>query len=98
MNSELLCKDCKHRFRQLSDFPVWGSGVEWRCRRAFVPASTEYDPVLGSKKNRAHYRRCSLVRLHDADYNKDCGKEGQWWEPKNKRFLFLQIKHSDKVS
>lgn len=94
--SELLCKDCKHSFRKWAEFPTWGTGVEWRCRRAFVPDAIEHDPVMGPKKISGHYSRCSSVRLHEADYKKNCGKEGRWWEPKNKKLLFLQIKHSER--
>ena len=96
MSSELLCKDCKHRFRNISEFPTWFSGHEWRCRKAYVPARVEHDPVVGPKKEQAYYKRCSLVRLHAHDYNNECGKEAKWWEPKSKKFMFLAIKHSDR--
>ncbi len=96
MSSELLCKNCKHSFREFSSIPYWGSGAEWRCRKAFVPETIEHDPVVGPKKESAYYKRCSLVRLHNAEYKNECGKEGTWWEPKSKKFFFLDIKHSDR--
>lgn len=96
MSNELLCKNCKHSFREWSSFPYWGSSHEWLCRRAFVPEVIEQDPVIGPKTEKAHYKRCRLVRLHDADYSKECGKQGLWWEAKNKKFLFLEIKHSER--
>lgn len=75
---------------------IWGSGVEWRCRKAYVPEHVEHDPVTGAKKVDAYYKRCNLVRLHDSDYSKECGKDATWWEPKNKKYLFLSIKHSER--
>lgn len=96
MSTELLCKDCKHRFRKFSDIGYWGSGAEWRCRKAFVPETVEHDPVMGPKKEPAHYKRCSLVRLHEASYRNECGKEGLWWEARSKKLLFLEIKHSER--
>lgn len=97
MSSELLCKDCKHSFRKWESFPMWGSSHEWLCRKAYVPETVEHDPVTGPKKEKAHYKRCRLVRLHDTSYSKECGKEGIWWEAKNKKFLFLEIKHSERL-
>lgn len=97
MSSELLCKNCKHSFRKLSNLTYWGSGHEWLCRKAFVPETTEINPVIGLETTPAYYKRCSLVRLHDHEYNKECGKEAVWWEPKNKKFLFLAIKHSERL-
>ena len=93
--SELTCKTCKHSFRKWSEFPQWGLGHEYRCRKAWNEETVENDPVTGPKKVSGYYSRCSLVRLHEADYKKNCGKEGTWWEPKNKKFLFLAIKYSE---
>lgn len=96
MNDVVLCKDCKHRFREWNTFGYWGSGFEWLCRKAYVTETVEHDPVTGPKKVPAHYKRCSLTRLHDHSYSKDCGKEGVWWEPKNpKKFMFKIIKHEE---
>jgi hypothetical protein len=96
MSSELLCKDCKHSFRSLSSFWYWGSGAEWRCRKAFVEETVEQDPVTGPKTVPAHYHRCSSAR---GDWRSAvCGKDGKLWEPKSKKHFFLAIKHSDKLS
>ena len=94
--SELLCKDCQHSFRKWSEFPQWGMGHEYRCRKVWNPETTEHDPVTGPKKIAGYYSRCNLIRLHEAAYRKNCGKEGLWWEPKNKKHLFLMIKYSDR--
>lgn len=90
--SELLCKDCKHSFRPLSNFPIWGSGTEWRCRRAFVENTVEHDPVTGPKTVAAHYQRCSAAR--GGWRSAVCGEQGKLWEPKNKKDLFLWIKNA----
>lgn len=89
--SELLCKDCKHSFRTLGSFPIWGSGIEWRCRKAFVPETVEHDPVTGPKKVASHYQRCSVTRFRTSEV---CGAAGKLWEPKSKKHFFLAIKHS----
>lgn len=91
--SELTCKSCKHSFRRLSELPIWGSGSEWRCRKGFVESHVEQDPVRGSVKHNAYYSRCSVMRFRT---NEVCGLTGKLWEPKNKKFLFLAIKHSDR--
>lgn len=91
--SELLCKDCRHSFRKLSDLPNWGSGYEWRCRKTWVEPVIEDDPVVGPKKVDGYHRRCSHARLHES-YPGYCGQDGTLWEPKHKKHLFLQIKHS----
>jgi hypothetical protein len=93
MSSELFCKDCKHSFRSIWSLPVWGSGIEWRCRRAFVPEKVEVDLVKGSKTVPAHYQSCVTARSWSDSI---CGKEGRFWEPKTKKLLFLQIKHSER--
>jgi hypothetical protein len=93
MSSELLCKDCKHGFRKFYEFPIWGSGVEWRCKKGFVNAEIEQDPVRGAVKREAHYQRCSTMRFRT---NEICGLSGKLWEPKNKKFFFLAIKHSQR--
>lgn len=92
MSETLLCKDCKHRFRMLRDLPNWGTGHEWRCRITFVPEEIIQDPVIGPSKVPAHYKRCGLIRLHESKYRNECGKEGIYWQPKNKKGLFKLIK------
>jgi hypothetical protein len=89
--SELTCKTCKHSFRKLSELPIWGSGVEWRCRQAWIEETVEQDPVTGPKKVGGHYARCSTVRFRTSDI---CGASGKLWAPKNKKHIFLAIKHS----
>lgn len=90
--SELLCKDCKHSFRSFGSFPLWGSGTEWRCRKAFVAETTEHDPVTGPKKVAEHYQRCSSAR--GGWTSAVCGEQAKLWEPKNKKDLFLWIKNA----
>jgi len=92
MSDNVLCKECKHSFRRFSSIPYWGSGYEWLCKKAYVPESIEHDPVTGPKKVEAHYKRCSLVRLHNTSYNNECGKEGVWWEPRERKNFFLYLK------
>lgn len=96
MNSELLCKDCKHSFRTIPNILAfgWSSSHTYLCRKSYKEEMIEHNPVTGPKRVAGKYENCNLVRLHDADYKKNCGKEGRWWEPKNKKFMFLEIKHS----
>lgn len=94
MNDVVLCKDCKHSFRSISEFFAWGSGVEWRCRKAYKAEETEQDLVVGPKQKPAHFERCSMARGKWNDST--CGKEGKLWEPKNpKKFMFKIIKHEE---
>jgi hypothetical protein len=94
MSNELLCKNCKHSFRSLSSILIWGSGVEWKCRKALVAETTEHDPVTGPKKIAEHYQRCSTAR---GDWKSAvCGVQARLWEPKNKKYFLLAIKHSDR--
>lgn len=93
--SELLCKDCKHSFRPLKSFWYWGSGAEWLCRKAYKEAHIEPDPVRGPKQVPGEYQRCMTAR--GSWSTAVCGEEGRLWEPKSKKFLFLQIKHSERI-
>lgn len=92
--NELLCKNCKHSFRTLASLPIWGSGVEWRCRKAWVEETVEEDLVRGPQKIPAHYARCTTARGSWRDAV--CGAEGRLWTPKSKKFFFLSIKHSER--
>lgn len=90
--SNVTCKTCRHSFRKLSDFPQWGMGHEYRCKKVWIEDHNEFDPVIGPTTVKGYYKRCNLVRLHEAKYNNDCGKEGLWWEPKSKKNFFLYLK------
>ena len=94
MNDQLLCKECKHSFRQLSDFPQWGSGYEWRCRLNYIENEVVVNHVTGNTIKPAYYERCNLTRMDylSKDRNSNiCGKEGKWWAPKHKTGLFKLI-------
>jgi len=95
MSSELLCKDCKHSFRTFSTILVHGfkSEYAYQCKKSFKETHVEPNPVVGSKKVEAKYESCGVTRIGGSDR---CGESGKWWEPKNKKFIFLQIKHSEK--
>lgn len=99
MSSELLCKDCKHSFRTIASIITHGFNSEYayQCRKSFKETHMEPNPVIGSKKVEAKYESCGVARIGSSVYRSDrCGESGQWWEPKNKKFIFLQIKHSEK--
>jgi hypothetical protein len=94
--SDVLCKDCKHSFRKLSEFPQWGSGYELRCRLNFIENEVVENRVTGNTIRPAYYERCSLTRMEylSKDRNGEiCGKAGKWWTPQNKKDLFKFIKH-----
>ena len=92
---ELLCKNCKHSFRTLWSLPIWGSGEEWKCRKAFVAEHYKNDPVKGPTRVAAHYRSCSSERMFSSK-DEACGRQGKLWEPKTEKDMFMAIKHSDK--
>lgn len=87
----VLCKDCKHSFRPLSKFLVFGFGkYSLDCRKNFVQEETKVDPVTGPKTTKGHYESCSLTRIQD----RNCGEAGKWWEPKDqKKHFFTVINH-----
>lgn len=94
-NEPVLCKDCKYCFRSLKEFYSWGSGVEWRCRKAYKPAQVEQDLVLGPKRQAEYYERCTIARGTWGDAV--CGVEGRLWTPKNtRRFLFKIIQQEER--
>lgn len=91
--SEYLCKDCKHSFMKVSDkiFTLGGSvGVSkyyYKCRKAYVEQSINYDPVLGAEKIKPEYQACIWARRTDAK----CGPDGKLWQPKHKKDLFKML-------
>ena len=89
---EFLCKDCKHSFRKFSEFPSWGTGYEYRCRKVFKDHYIEDNPVVGPIKKDAYYEKCHMARGNWTDAK--CGQEGKLWEPKNtQKHLLLWMKH-----
>jgi hypothetical protein len=91
--TELLCKDCKHSFRTFSNWLAHGSAsFAYSCRKSYKPEHTEVDPVIGNKKIPAKYESCGVSRIGRADRDDRCGEVGKWWEPKQKKHLFLLIK------
>ena len=95
MEQQVLCKDCKHSFRQFGDWLAYGSAsIAFSCRKTYKPKHNEPDPVLGSRVVKAKYDTCSVARIGTPgrDHGR-CGESGLWWEPKNKRDLFKYIKH-----
>jgi hypothetical protein len=92
--SELLCKDCKHSFRTLSGIISHGpfSEYSYYCRKSFKPTHAESNPVVGSKKVKGHYDLCGINRIGSTQRDDRCGEVGKWWEPKEKKHLFLLIK------
>lgn len=94
--SDVLCKDCKHSFRQLSELPQWGSGYEWRCRLNYIENEVVENRVTGNTIRPSYYARCSNTRMDflTKDRNDEiCGKAGKWWSPRNNKDLFKFIKH-----
>ena len=94
MSDVVLCKDCKHSFRKVSDWLAHGSAsFAYSCRKSFKPAHDEPDLVLGSKKVPDKYESCGVARIGNPSRTDRCGEQGIFWEPKNKRDLFKFIKH-----
>ena len=90
MNETLLCKDCKHSFRQWSEWWV-PQRVALRCRLAFVPKQTKVAPVTGPNVDPAHYETCAMSRNDWLSKKDNCGPQGRFWEPKHKKGLFKLI-------
>lgn len=96
MTEQVLCKDCKHSFRTISNILTHGltSEYSYQCRKSFKETHVEPNPVVGAKKVQAKYDSCGVARIGSKgrDHGR-CGEEGLWWEPKNKKDLFKYIKH-----
>lgn len=87
--SELLCKECRHSFRTIKGWMVFGkSEYAYTCRKSYQPARTIINPVVGPIKVAEKYDTCSISRLK----GQPCGQEGAEWEPKYKQGLFKLIK------
>ncbi len=90
MNETLLCKDCKHSFREWNDWWL-PSSIALRCRLKRVEAKTTVDPVTGPKHEEAYWERCSVARQTWSSKPDNCGEVGQHWQPRHKKGLFKLI-------
>ena len=96
MEEEYLCKDCKHSFVKTSAF-IFSFGKPstylYRCRRAFKPKTTKFDPVYGTKAVEGEYLSC---RQNRQEYG-ECKKAAKFWAPKHKKDLFKALvkEHND---
>ena len=90
MIETLLCKDCKHSFRQWNDWWLPPS-IALRCRLRHVEAKTTVDPVTGPKHEDAYWERCSVSRQSWASKPENCGDKALYWQPKHKTGLFKLI-------
>jgi hypothetical protein len=91
MTDTVLCKDCKHSF---TPWHAWlqPSRYALHCRKTFVNAHVDTNPVIGEIKVKAYYDTCQMTRLRSYSDN-SCGPDGRDWEPKKPRDLFKYIKH-----
>jgi len=86
VNTELLCKDCKHGFQSWSDRLLMNSKkYTLRCKLNYRHAKSENDPVVGAKIIPAEYQLCNVTRFR----SEPCGPEGKLWHPKNEKKMFL---------
>ena len=100
MDDEILaCKDCIHSRVSLSNriFTLNGrvgdSEVFYKCAKFPVAAIISSDPVLGIKREKARLPFCSLTRR---EYG-ECGENGKYWQPKNKKDLFKMLTKEEHV-
>ena len=85
--TQYLCKDCKHSFVYLID-QIFYLGrppvISYTCRKSFIPAKVEFDPVLGNKKGKGEYSSCRYMR------GSGCAG-AKYWTPKHKKDLFKAL-------
>ena len=93
MSEQVLCKDCKHSFKHLSEW-IYPESLALRCKLSFVEETIKDDPVTGPKKEPAYYERCSNARYEWLRKKDNCGPTGKFWQPKDKKGLFKLIKHA----
>jgi hypothetical protein len=74
----------------------WNNKYRYTCRKSFKPATVEYDPVVGSETKKGRYDTCSVSRIGKAGPD-NCGEKAYFWEPKNKKGLFKQILHMERL-
>jgi hypothetical protein len=75
------------------------SEYAYKCKKAYHPASTVNNPVIGQVNQAARYDSCGIARIGDRIENLSdarCGVSGRFWEPKHKKDLFKYIKHVSK--
>ena len=93
MSETVLCKDCTHSFRPITDWISHGSReYAYSCRKSFKPEHVESNLIIGSKKIKANYEKCVVARIGRSDRDDRCGEAGKWWTPKDKKDLFTYIK------
>jgi len=87
-NRELLCKDCQHSYRSLTNRILFVN--IYQCRLPENRDKTEFNPVTG-KTEGGDYRSCRVAR-----FNTDvCGPGARHWTPKNpRRHLFTVLKQN----
>jgi len=86
---KVLCKDCIHSFYPWYDF-FYNDDFKYKCRKTYKPDRIEPSPVGGTRKVRGGYETCRYTRMKIREEN--CGPEGKWWRPKNKKDLFIYLK------
>ncbi len=90
-NTELICKNCEHSFQVFWDKVLLvPKRHSLRCKKSYKAEETVDDLVLGPKRNPAHYELCGISRMSSGT----CGREGRMWSPRDKKDIFLFIKHS----
>jgi len=90
MNELVSCKSCMHARYEWKNFPFnIGSPYSWQCDKVKTKEEIELDPVNGKEiLKKAERKLCMSAR----DKFGDCGPDGKFWEPKNKKDMFKYIK------
>jgi hypothetical protein len=71
----------------LLSFSFKPSRYAYKCKKAYNPDDEEFHVVDGPAKVKRHYENCAGSRLRSGV----CGPEGNLWEPKHKKDLFLML-------
>lgn len=86
----VLCKDCKHSFRTISDIIFSSGAYSYKCRQNYSSDKVELNLVIGDDKRSGRYETCSYSRLN----SQPCGEIGRLWQAKDpKKFMFMTIQH-----
>ena len=91
-----LCKDCKHCFVSVNDALLymfdWNNKHRYSCRKSFV--EPKIDNVVIGSTSKGYYQGCSIFRIGKSNET-NCGEDGYFWAPKQKKHLFRLIKKAE---
>lgn len=89
--SKYLCKDCKHAFLPVADYPIllFGRTAAYHVYRCKLTKEerVDWNPVTGVTKKNTSYNFCHTARESWGP----CKLEAVNWSPKKEKHIFLAL-------